>query len=362
MTAQTALPPGLAPNRQLWPIGVTPNEAYQPAQIFDGLNFKLSVVEFDDQGRCQNRDQMAVLADHLAALESQDAVIVVFVHGWRHDGRSQDDNLHHFCEVLQSVAAQEGDSVPVFGIFVAWRGLSLYGFDFLEEATFWDRKQAGLRVGMGAPRELFGRLHQYRRARLKQPGAAPLVVIIGHSLGGMIVYTALAQSLIEAAGTRSGHIVPSFADLVLLVNPAFEGVRYLPIHDLIKTRDDASFTANQLPVFVSVTAENDLATGLAFPAGMAIALLQERTKGRDERQALIRTMGHLPWMRTHSLALRKAGDAQAPAFRSYANNVVLKKVRFADRNPFWVVSATKDIIDGHNEIWGDDSVSSSKIW
>lgn len=202
---------------------------------------------------------------------------------------------------------------------------------------------------MGAPHELFGRLRQYRRQRLHANGA-PLLLIIGHSFGGMIVYSALAQSLIEAAATQSGHLVPSFADLVMLVNPAFEGIRYLPIHDLVKERGEGSFAENQLPVFVSVTAENDWATGMAFPAGMAISLLLERTKGWEERQALIKTMGHLSWMQTHELASQQSSQVRAPAFRTYGTSV-LKKIRFDDKNPFWVVTAAKDIIDGHNGIW-----------
>ena len=44
-------------------------------------------------------------------------------------------------------------------------------------------------------------------------------MIVGHSFGGMIVFSALAQSLIEAASAPVGRLTPGFADLVLLVNP-----------------------------------------------------------------------------------------------------------------------------------------------
>lgn len=353
MTSEFPLPQGLAPVEKLPRFGLMPNRGHQPANsLFAGSNFTLSIVEFDDQGRCQDRGQMDALIRKLAELQAKDAIILVFVHGWKHDGRSDDDNLGHFCRVLQTVATQEGqDGVPVFGVFVAWRGLSWYGNDAVADVTFWGRKRAGMRVAMGAPRELFGRLHRYRRARL-DAGGTPLLLIIGHSFGGMIVYTALAQSLIEAAATQSGEIVPSFADLVLLVNPAFEGVRYLPVHDLIKLRGDGSFAQNQLPVFVSVTAKNDDATGIAFPAGMSFALLDESVRGREELFALINTMGHLSWMQTHELATAQSSRlGTTAAFRTYGDGVVLKKIRFDDHNPFWVVTATKDIIDGHNGIW-----------
>jgi pimeloyl-ACP methyl ester carboxylesterase len=351
MANEFPLPEGLAPIETLPRFGIMPNKAHQrPDAVFAGSNFTLAIVEFDDQGRCQDRRQMSALAHKLAELEGQDAIVLVFVHGWKHDGRSDDDNLGHFCRILKTVATEEGaQGVPVFGVFVAWRGLSLYGNDYISDLTFWDRKQAGLRVGMGAPRELFGRLRQYRRHRL-HAGGTPLLLIIGHSFGGMIVFTALAQSLIEAAATQSGQIVPSFADLVLLVNPAFEAVRYLPVHDLVKERGEGSFAQNQWPIFVSVTAKNDLATGIAFPAGMAVALLQERVKGREECQALINTMGHLPWMQTHELSLAHTSPTQGVVVQTF-NQTVLRKIRFDDRNPFWVVTATKDIVDGHNGIW-----------
>jgi pimeloyl-ACP methyl ester carboxylesterase len=350
MPENTSMPPGLAPPEKRYPIGDMPNDAHQPPEaVFQGSNYTLIIVEFDDQGRCQDRQQMHAFDAKLAEFQDQDTITLVFVHGWKHDGRSDDDNLTNFCGVLQNVAAaQSGHSIPVIGIFVAWRGLSLYGYG-IENLTFWDRKQAGLRVAMGAPHELFGRLRQYRRTRLHANGS-PLLLIIGHSFGGMIVYAALAQSLIEAAATQTGHIVPSFADLVLLVNPAFEAVRYMPVYDLVKERGEGSFAENQLPVFVSVTAQNDWATGLAFPAGMAITLLQERVKGCKEFQALIQTMGHLGWMQTHELATAQSTTSLAPAFRTYGQTV-LKKIRFDDKNPFWVVTATKDVIDGHNGIW-----------
>ncbi len=329
-------------------LGLMPNRPHQnPNAVIEFAGYRLAVVEFDDQGRCYDRRQMGALADELQRIGSNDAVIVVFVHGWKHDGRSDDDNLSNFQNVLAGLAANEGPGgVPVLGVFVAWRGLSLYGLA-LDNLTFWDRKQAGLRVSMGAPRELFGRLRRFRRERQRQ-GGAPLLVIIGHSFGGMIVYAALAQSLIEAASTPAGEIVPSFADLILLVNPAFEAVRYLPIHDIVKERNQGGFTSNQNPIFVSVTATNDWATGLFFPLGTAITRLQEATSGREEKQALIHTMGHLPWMLTHALS------ESAPASPGRAEQVGdcwIERLQFDARNPFWVATATPKIIDGHNGIW-----------
>jgi alpha-beta hydrolase superfamily lysophospholipase len=67
-------------------------------------------------------------------------------------------------------------------------------------------------VAIGSVRELFGRLRRYRNRRRKD-GGSPLLVIVGHSFGGMIVYSALAQSLIQAASAPVGSMTPEFADL-----------------------------------------------------------------------------------------------------------------------------------------------------
>ncbi|MEG8023499.1 hypothetical protein QP162_01700 [Sphingomonas aurantiaca] len=137
----------------------------------------------------------------------EDVILLLFVHGWKHDARSDDPNLSSFRVVLAQTAAYERSSAaaaggaprPVMGIFVGWRGLTAYGpGDIVADTAFWGRQAAGHRVAVGSVRELFGRLRHYRNSRLKN-GGAPLLVIAGHSFGGMIVYSALAQSLIESA-------------------------------------------------------------------------------------------------------------------------------------------------------------------
>jgi hypothetical protein len=54
---------------------------------------------------------------------------------------------------------------------------------------------------------------------------------------------------------------------VILVNPAFEGERHLPICDLITATDLQNRTTAQLPVFVCAQADNDEAVGTWFPFG-----------------------------------------------------------------------------------------------
>ena len=338
-------------------LGVMPDKPQQcgPASLsFDGA--ECLIVEFDDQGLCYDRRQMHMVTAWLNAIrddpEVNDAIIIAFAHGWKHNGASDDDNLANFCGVLKAVAARERASEalarPVIGLFIAWRGLSLYGLK-LENLTFWDRKQAGARVATGAVRELLGRVRQFRNERAEQ--GRTVLVIVGHSFGGMIVYSAIAQSLIEAAAT-DGAETPSFANLVVLVNPAFEAVRYLPVHTLLRERHarNPPLPPQPRPVFVSVTASNDEATGVAFPLGMAFSRVQESANTPKEKEALIHTMGHISWLRTHELTPADSAPIDPSKQRSFGK-ALLTRTQFGPENPFWTVRAQPEIVNHHSEIF-----------
>jgi pimeloyl-ACP methyl ester carboxylesterase len=329
-------------------VAILGNKPNQIGGLFKFDEYELAIVEFDDQGRCYSRAQMKAVSDWISCRLNEDTIIVVFAHGWKNNARSDNDNLKNFRQVLIQTVQQEkswqaangGEPRPVLGIFVGWRGRSLGDrHGVIDNLTFWDRQDAGRRVAVGSVRELLGRLRHYRNHRKDVPGGAPLLVIVGHSFGGMIMYSALAQSLIEAATTAKPHISTRFADLVLLVNPAFEAARYLPIYDLLKDRA-APEGEEQPPVFVCATAANDWATGLAFPAGNAYCLLTERWRGTQERQAMINTMGHLDWLITHDLKAKE----ESPGYDRTARSP-------GPHQPYWIMSATPAVINGHSGIF-----------
>ena len=225
-------------------------------------------------------------------------------------------------------------------MFVGWRGLSDFGLGgIVADATFWGRQAAGQRVAGGSVRELFGRMRHYRNRQQKR-GGNPLLVIAGHSFGGMIVFSALAQSLIQAASAPVGRVTPEFADLVLLVNPAIEGARYLPIYDLVTSAAFQARTPKQLPVFICAQANNDQPVGLVFPLGNAGHAIDEAAIGDLEKECVTHALGFVPSFRSHKLA----GPTTDKPF-------VLDPPGAAQANPFWVVGAAKEVIDGHGGIW-----------
>ncbi|HEY3622492.1 MAG TPA: hypothetical protein VGL12_08880 [Roseiarcus sp.] len=345
---------GLAPVEPKKLAGIMPNKQHQAFHGFmPGAPYELAIVEFDDQGRCYDRGQMDAVADRLQALapdgasQGEDVILVTFVHGWKHDARSDDDNLMAFRLLLNETVGYEKSATapgakprPVLGVFVGWRGLSDFGLgDVVADATFWGRQAAGQRVAVGSVRELFGRLRHYRNRRRKE-GGNPLLVIVGHSFGGMIVFSALAQSLIQAASAPVGQMTPEFADLVLLVNPAIEGARFIPIYDLVTSTAFTARTTKQLPVFICAQADNDQPVGLVFPLGNAGHAIDEATIGELEKWCVRHAIGFVPSFRSHKLAGPRANKP-----------FVLDPPGTTQANPFWVVGAAKEVIDGHGEIW-----------
>jgi pimeloyl-ACP methyl ester carboxylesterase len=239
-----------------------PDTAVQPARVqpsytnsrdtTNGGNYTRLVVEFDDQGASYHERQMEWVDDQLSAFAGQRPIILVFVHGWKHNARTRDPNLLAMDTVLKQTAEAEAavhSNRPVVGIFVGWRGLSFYA-GWLTNLTFWNRKAAALRVALGSVRELFARLRRFREDK----DSESTLVIVGHSFGGLVVFSALVQSMVELAlFSEPDHVEPSFANLVLLVNPAFEAARYLPMFSLIR---DKKF-AKQPPIMITFTATND---------------------------------------------------------------------------------------------------------
>src|SRR5829696_673567 len=71
-------------------------------------DYLLSVVEFDDQGWFRDREQQERLFTRLEEItSSQDAIIVTFVHGWKHSADFCDSNMCCFRDMLKQVSALE---------------------------------------------------------------------------------------------------------------------------------------------------------------------------------------------------------------------------------------------------------------
>lgn len=288
--------------------------------------YLLGFVEFDDLGWAWDKNQQDELLRAIDGVtETQDALIVVFAHGWKHNAGTCDNNVTCFRATLEQLyrteqaLAEPGKARRIIGVYVAWRGDSAKG-KLLRQTTFYGRKQTAHKVGSGAVTELLVRLKEARRQRHSRVAAQggksnTRLVVVGHSFGGALVYSATSQLIVErlAVSAAFEDEVQGFADLVVLVNPAFEAALYQPLHQAVLDRaarkhsdGEIGFEEDQKPVLAIITSQGDSATGKAFPLGrwFSAKLFDDyRTDGDKslQQQANQKAVGHFAPFRTHFL-------------------------------------------------------------
>ena len=218
-----------------------------------GNLFSLATIEFDDDGTYWDKEQFELTrkeaerigyAQALSHSRGQGTLLVVYVHGWRHNASDESSNLRqfrHFARDLASspdicnVRVPEGDSTcprahkpHVLAVYLGWRGDSTGGTSpianrlapvghvlrFFQYATFWPRKEAARRVAGIAMTETllellssvdtaditrwkeYGKRHQSQLANFHKSRK----VLIGHSFGARALELAIAQAYL---GDRS---------------------------------------------------------------------------------------------------------------------------------------------------------------
>lgn len=268
-----------------------------------------------------------------------------------------------------------------------------------ELISVWDRKNTSQNMAVGSARELFSVLRAFQEDQnndltvkgqcdsLPHPRTSedknsknifdiyhckPVrLLIVGHSFGGLIAYNAVAGQLLDSV-TRGAFVKPepqacqdeyapptastlpptamvrSYADLIVLINPAIEGVRYEPLHQAVNYRakipsgEVGAFCPNQRPVMVAITSKYDWATGVTFWASRFLNTLFESTHpnnpnftpeernyvSEEEYRTSINTLGHVERFHTHRLngasqlieGVNEETDSYAKGLREYCNS------------------------------------------
>ena len=386
-------------------------------------NYDLGFVEIDDQGWFYDRRQLEAVTNMVSrdagigqATNTAGAIILLFVHGWENNADYDNTNVGMLRTELGQIREQEShlpNHTPrkVVGVYLGWRGESLK-IPYLQDLTFWTRKSAAYKVGgYGAATELLVDLeHLQQESNSALPTNAPRteLIIVGHSFGGQVVYSALSQIMAE-------HFVNTFAfgkepilkplgDQVILLNPAFEASRYFDLYQMATNIDQ--YPTNQRPVLSIFTSKTDLATGWAFPVGRFFDTLFERNVSCYQKSATLKTVGWFQPFVSYDLActnpvssrnikapgfnvlVKKAGwfasksevhvswqdaitniEAQRATYISnietqrakyHANNSKRVEYKFSQtvltlrpgrsENPFPIVSVNKEVMDGHGDI------------
>ena len=320
----------------------------------------LAFVEFDDQGAYFDQRQsfaaMRLVRDALLAPSSA-VELFVFVHGWQHNADPRDEHVKQFKSFLLSRANGCGTSPDckskrTIGIFVGWPGMTLR--PPFHALTFWSRKEAAHRVAVGAVQEFFATLQQlkkdYQRLMIQDTNkrVAPLrnavepnnfrTYVIGHSFGGLIAYQANSQSLALSYGDavldQGSARVTRLGDLLVLINPAIEALRFSAINSLSSEYPPEDFYS---PAVVVVGSRSDLATKFLFPLGVAIATIATNQIRAEQRMDALTTIGNADSYLTHNAYITPNGKVEIC-------------LRSNSKAPLWFIAANPNLIDGHGDL------------
>lgn len=388
------------------------NHPYPATPITDGL-FDFHVIQSDDEGSFWDRDAAQRVLDRVQQLSAtKNTLVVLFIHGWHHNGESSDPNLVDFrlaLDELNTELTNEGRNklreratgardFRIVGIYVGWRGKSLpMPLDYL---TFWGRKPTAERVGNGDTSEFIERLQRiYLRANAsgREGSQKPFtgLITIGHSFGGQVLWKSLARqlefplaerapymsnSLDPAAKNQATVQVPidSLGDLNILVNPALEAYQFARVDALHR---QLGYPSTQTPQVVVFSADNDTARSIWFPLARGVTWPFRPTLRPDNdgyQGALYgRALGEVETQLTHEL-VRSPGIPDSLSEASYASQETLLKYDFTGPtyfggigllpkqqgghkepgripySPLLVVQSRDKIIDGHNGIFGEE--------
>lgn len=365
--------------------------------------YQLGFIEFNDQGQLRHREQMQAVLDHYYQIASQnDILLITFVHGWHHSAQPGDDNIKQFRGLLAKVSEIEnaGKIKParkVLGLYIGWRGDSI-SVPYLNEATFWERKSTAQDVGLQGVTEVLLKMEEIVnvKAAMETQDPKPLnsrLVVIGHSFGGAVVFTSLQQVLADRyVDSRQNKSYSSdaegFGDLVVLINPAFEAIRFATLYD-ISQHGCRRYFPTQLPKLAILTSESDYATKLAFPIGRFLSTFFEShttlTRKQctaagdielyvDEGEADRKAVGHFePYLTHHLLPAKNSRQRDASFsysdFRKEWSSQKVKGTLFFETtdlihldktrplNPYLNIKVDSELISDHNDIWGDSVIS-----
>jgi hypothetical protein len=326
----------------LFAVGCTSNKPFRtnftpcnPALTgADGANaviestpdYKLGFVEFDDQGWFWDTNQIKAVEEMIRTEagigqtnKAQGIVMVVFVHGWKNNAATNNDNVEMFRNALKQLGVAEmlqtnRPARKVVGVYAGWRGLSATLEPF-KELSFWERKNTAHKVGgYGAMTELLVELETLQQASNDSLGTnAPRteLIIVGHSFGAAAVYSAISEMVTErfVETVKHGQPLKPLGDQVILLNPAFEASRLYSLNQMAVSI--SQYPTNQRPVLSIFTSKGDWATHYFFPLGRFFSTLFEKNRDQQQKAANRDAVGWFTPFITHDLIYNTNAGALA---------------------------------------------------
>ena len=263
----------------------------------------LAVIEFDEFGGSWDPSQLKDTVELIRQRnsESENGVLLwLYVHGWMNDANPdrEENDLARFrrgvLERFQQADVEAGVNPDhVVAVYVGWRGASsrvpVLGF-----ASFWERRRAAERVASFSVLEAIVRL-----AVATRESSGGKVVIMGHSMGGLIVSRTIMPAASAKFISNLEQGTPLLIDQEILLNPAIEASYTAQIIEFLKRtdahleigRDDGTRVPAAGPYIVSITSEADWVTSTAYELGLAASRWMLPARGdHDEGTPSQRTL------------------------------------------------------------------------
>ena len=353
---------------------------HTPPERFPGRNGNsnhLLTIQFNDHGDLWDeagyQNALALIRETRAQSPTGRVIVVTYVHGWKHNADAADTDYQHFRTLLGRMAVAPERKSPLIGIYIGWRGSS-FPVPILENLTFWSRHGAAKRVAGIRMTEVLSQLMHATKAA----GNASRFVIIGHSFGGRVVETVLAQSLVGVLVDNEmepGRNPAAPFDLAILLNTASEARQTFQFIEALHSVGLQS-GPQEPPLVLGITSRADWATGAVFPVGRFFPTLGSALLGgmRRDREAeaggiletasngdrypgqfyqSMWTAGHMWFMRSHELVVDPQ-DAGRVRIQPLAKGEDGRPAQPWNKTPYWVIHEPKgDIIRDHNDIWRD---------
>lgn len=406
-----------------------------------GDTFKLAHIECDDQGSYwettpdavdsvsgtrpgRGRNQIEFMEATLEADLAKNSgryrngvIILAFAHGWNNNAQEKNDNLREFRKAAYEVWEDENTKPgalkrPVIAIYLSWRGRVIQnatslGIEGVKGASFvaniphylsfWNRKGTAEEIGYRAMAESLKRISLIRRRfeEAEPRNAADKnsrAIIVGHSFGAAAVFSSVSRSyeddlmelVYDHERRKERPWVHRNWDMVVLVNPAFEALRYVTIARYSRDQRLASLAESRrvpyiyLPRMIVVGSKTDVPNKTLFPIGQTLGNLTSSTQQTPWIEQGVRlrvALGAYRPFATHDLV--KSGDsamlraipqqkgktglaAMTPLSagehgRSFMSPFQTQGLVDDARSigPFMVAQADKSVIDGHGDIWND---------
>jgi hypothetical protein len=259
-------------------------------------SYSLAFLEFTERGNLYNRDRLKKLLTKIEA--ETDVLVLVFVHGWKHNASESDENVRSFQRLLKNLAKVDAlGKQKVIGVYIGWPGLTINA-PLLQESTFWARKAVAEEVGRGGVTEVLLKLE--KSVSKSSTNQDKLLIVIGHSFGGAIVLSALNEVLMDKIIYAEKNYfcynstwpedtcdpslpcvrTDTFGHGVVLLNPAIEANEILQLKELVS---ENCYPRDQDKLLHVISTDADAPTHKYFPLGQKLKMLTKHEEKNLDR-------------------------------------------------------------------------------